>query len=50
MYPSAEIHGAIVANKATFKSGCNFYYDEALRDVSVYDEGVRFEIKHWHDN
>jgi hypothetical protein len=30
-----------------FKSGCNFYYDEALKDASVNDEGVRLVIERW---
>ncbi len=47
IYPGSEICGAIVGESVTFKSGCTFYYDEALRDVTVYDEGVRFEVKRW---
>jgi hypothetical protein len=47
LYPSSTMCGAIVANNAVFKSGGNFYYDEALRNVSPMDEGARFVLKYW---
>jgi hypothetical protein len=47
IYPGAEMCGAIVGNSVVFKSGCNFYYDEALKDASVNDEGVRLVIERW---
>lgn len=47
LYPNTEMHGAIVGNSVTFKSGSAFYYDEALRDnVSAFDEGSHFVIVH----
>ena len=50
LYPSAEMHGAIVGRSVTFKSGSVFYYDEALRDnVSACDEGARFVVKRWRE-
>jgi len=50
LYPSAEMHGAIIGKSVTFKSGCTFYYDESLRDnLSVYDEAVSFVIKRWRE-
>jgi len=50
LYPGAEMRGAIVGQSVTFKSGCSFYYDEALRDtVSAYDVGARFAIKRWRE-
>jgi hypothetical protein len=49
-YPSAEMRGAIVGGNVTFKSGCTFYYDEALRNnVIAYDEGVRFVVRRWQE-
>jgi len=47
IYAGSEICGAIVGKSVTFKSGCTFYYDEALKDVTVFDEGVRFVVKRW---
>ncbi|MCK4294260.1 MAG: hypothetical protein KAY65_13760, partial [Planctomycetes bacterium] len=47
LYPGAELHGAITANKLWLKSGANFFYDEAVREVELGDEGVRFEIARW---
>jgi hypothetical protein len=47
IYPGSEMHGAIVGNSVQFKSGGNFYYDAALREVDLDDEGVRFVVKRW---
>jgi len=49
IYPGGEIRGAIVGKDVTFKSGCIFYYDEALRDATLEDEGVRFVVKRWQE-
>ncbi len=49
LYPGTEIHGALVGDNVQFKSGTSFYYDEALRDVTVYDEGVYFVVKRWRE-
>jgi len=49
MYAKAEMRGAIVGKNVTFKSGGAFYYDEALRDVSIDDVGARFIIKRWRE-
>lgn len=49
MYPCSEIHGVIVGKNIDFKSKCKFYYDEALRRVTVSDEGVRFVVKQWRE-
>jgi hypothetical protein len=42
-----DIYGSFVGSTFELKSGGNFYYDEALRTVSVNDDGVRFVIQHW---
>ncbi len=47
LYAKGDIYGAFVADNFEFKAGGNFYYDEALRDVTVYDYGVRFTVKRW---
>ena len=49
MYAKAEMRGAIVGKNVTFKSGGIFYYDEALRDVSIDDVGARFIVKRWRE-
>ncbi|MFC1793786.1 hypothetical protein ACFL3Q_09400 [Planctomycetota bacterium] len=49
MYAKAEMRGAIVGKNVTFKSGGTFYYDEALRDVSIDDVGARFFVKRWRE-
>lgn len=50
LYPKAEMRGAIVGKSVTFKSGSTFYYDEALRDVSIDDVGARFIVKRWRED
>ncbi|MHC4212213.1 MAG: DUF7305 domain-containing protein [Planctomycetota bacterium] len=49
LYAKGDIYGAFVADNFEFKAGGNFYYDEALRDVSIYDFGVRFTVKRWNE-
>jgi len=49
LYPGTEVCGSIVGDSVQFKSGCTFYYDEALQNASVYDEGVRFVIESWRE-
>jgi len=39
-----------VAANLQLKSGATFYYDEALRNVTVHDVGVYFVIKRWSEN
>jgi hypothetical protein len=47
IYAEGDIYGAIVADSFEFKAGGAFYYDEALREVGIDDEGVRFVISQW---
>ncbi len=49
LYANGDIYGAIVGNSFEFKSGGNYYYDEALRTVSLEDEGVRFVVERWYE-
>jgi hypothetical protein len=47
VYAAGDVYGSIVADSFEFKAGGNFYYDEALKDVSVDDDGVRFMVTRW---
>lgn len=49
LYAKGDAYGAIVSNSFEFKSGGNLYYDEALREVSLEDEGVRFVVERWYE-
>ncbi|MBW7988410.1 MAG: hypothetical protein FVQ84_00080 [Planctomycetes bacterium] len=49
LYANGDVYGAIVANSFEFKAGGNYYYDEALREVSIEDEGVSFVIERWYE-
>jgi hypothetical protein len=50
LYPNLEMYGAIVGKNVAFKSGSAFYYDEAVRNVTADDEGVRFVVQRWHED
>ncbi len=49
LYAGGDAYGSIVANTFEFKSGGNYHYDEALRQVETDDEGVRFVVKRWYE-
>jgi hypothetical protein len=49
LYANGDGYGSIVADSFEFKAGGNFYYDEALRNVEIDDEDVRFVIKQWRE-
>ena len=49
LYAKGDAYGAIVANSFEFKAGGNYYYDEALREVSLEDEGVSFVVERWYE-
>jgi len=44
---SVEIHGSVLGNNLNQGSTANFYYDAALKNVSIGDPCVRFVIKRW---
>jgi hypothetical protein len=49
LYANGDFYGSVVANNFELKAGGNYHYDEALREVEVEDEGVRFVVKRWHE-
>jgi hypothetical protein len=49
VYSQGDVRGSIVADSCEIKSPSNFYYDEALRTVSVEEEGVRFVVERWYE-
>ncbi len=49
LYANGDVYGAIVSNSFEFKNGGNYYYDEALREVSLEDEGVSFVVERWYE-
>ena len=44
-----EMYGPFVDNDFEMKQGGNFYYDEALKDISINGVGVRFVVKQWQE-
>jgi hypothetical protein len=49
LYANGDAYGAIVADSFEFKNGGNYYYDEALSEVSMQDEGVSFVVERWYE-
>lgn len=50
LYAGGDVYGAIVADSFELKAGGDFHYDAALRDVTIFDPGVRFVIKQWKES
>jgi len=44
-----DVRGAIVGKSFEMKSGGNFYYDEALRNVDTDEDAVRFVVEQWRE-
>ncbi len=49
LYAGGDAYGAVVAGSFEFKAGGNYYYDRALKKVSIEDEGVRFVVNRWQE-
>ena len=50
LYAGGDIYGAIISNNFELKSGGDYHYDRALKEVSPDDEGVRFVFTKWNEN
>lgn len=49
LFANGDFYGSTVSNNFELKSGGNYYYDEALRKVSIEDAGVRFVVDRWYE-
>ncbi len=49
LYANGDFYGSTVSNSFELKTGGNYYYDEALRKVSMDDLGVRFVVNRWYE-
>jgi len=49
LYAKGDFYGSVVADNFELKAGGNYHYDEALREVEVEDEGVRFVVERWYE-
>jgi hypothetical protein len=49
LYANGDVYGSVIGNNFEFKAGGNFYYDEALKEVSVDDDALRFVINRWQE-
>jgi len=45
----SDVYGTVTAKSFELKSGGNFYYDKALREVEPDDESAAFVIKEWRE-
>ena len=44
-----EAYSLFTDNDFEMKQKSNFYYDEALKDISINGVGVRFVVKQWQE-
>jgi len=49
LYANGDFYGSVIAKNFELKSGGNYHYDEALREVEIDDEGVHFVVNRWHE-
>ena len=49
VYASGDVYGSFVARSFELKSGGNFYYDKALKEVTSDDPGTYFAVSQWHE-
>lgn len=49
LYAGGDVYGAFVADTFEFKAGGDYHYDEALREVQMDDEEVRFVVVRWEE-
>lgn len=49
VYSGGNIYGAFAADSFELKNPASFFYDAALQDVTVNDEGVRYVISRWNE-
>jgi hypothetical protein len=49
IYNGANVYGSLIVNSFELKNSGNVYYDIALRDVSIGDEGSIFRVVRWEE-
>lgn len=50
VFSGGDLYGAFSAQNFELKNPANFFYDVALRRVSVHDEGSQFVVSRWNEN
>jgi hypothetical protein len=50
IFSGGDLYGAFTSKSFELKNPAKFYYDTALRDVNVYDDGVRFVVSRWNED
>jgi hypothetical protein len=49
VFNKIDIYGSIIVGSVDFKNSADIYYDKALKNVSLSDEGIRFSITRWEE-
>jgi len=49
VHNKTDVYGSIIVHDFELKNGGNMYYDEALKNVSLDDECIRFAVTRWED-
>ena len=50
IFSGGDLFGSFTANNFELKNPARFYYDAALKEVDVTDEGARFVVSRWYEN
>ncbi|MHC4567533.1 MAG: DUF7305 domain-containing protein [Planctomycetota bacterium] len=50
LYAGGDLYGAAITNSFELKSGGDYHYDRALKNISPDDEGVRFVFTKWNEH
>lgn len=49
IFNKIDIYGSIIVGSVDIKNTADIYYDKALKEVSLSDEGIRFSITRWEE-
>ena len=49
IFNKIDIYGSIIVDGVDLKNSADIYYDKALKEVSLSDEGIRFSITRWEE-
>ena len=49
VFNKIDIYGSVIVDSINLKNSADIYYDKALKNVSLSDEGIRFTIKRWEE-
>ena len=49
VFNQIDIYGSYILDNFELKNSAEIYYDKALKEVSLDDEGIRFSVTRWEE-